>query len=109
MSHEEECESCGGDGFLETTEDTIERCDSCKKFANDELAGEAFVREAVLPLLEKAAVEKKLARHGSKEVRASHRERAHQLAVQAETNMDLVRNSKRKTLGLASHKTGRWR
>lgn len=109
MSYEEECESCGGAGYLETTEDTIERCDSCKKYANDESAGEAFVRETVLPLLEKVGEEKKLARRGSKDARAQHRQRAHEFAVRAEEAMDLVRNRNRKERGLASHKIGRRR
>lgn len=32
------CEACDGRGWLETTEDTVERCDACAVFANDDLA-----------------------------------------------------------------------
>lgn len=39
------CEACGGVGWLETTEDKIERCDTCKKFNNDSEAEEAFNKE----------------------------------------------------------------
>ena len=38
-----DCESCGGCGYLDTTEDKIERCDMCKKFPNDDEARKAVV------------------------------------------------------------------
>lgn len=47
-----ECDDgCGGSGWLETTEDTIERCDLCKKFENDDLALEAWVAVMLVPLV----------------------------------------------------------
>lgn len=35
------CEACEGIGWLETTEETIERCDTCKVFPSDEAAAHA--------------------------------------------------------------------
>lgn len=36
------CEACEGNGWLETTEDKVERCDACKKYPNDDEAKKAF-------------------------------------------------------------------
>jgi hypothetical protein len=38
----ERCEACDGTGWLETTEEGVERCDSCKQFPNDEAAQQAY-------------------------------------------------------------------
>jgi hypothetical protein len=54
------CSECAGAGYLETTEDRIERCDACNKFATDQDAFQAWTEAVFLPALKDYA-EKKLA------------------------------------------------
>lgn len=47
-----DCSNDNCPGWVETTEDTIERCDRCKLFENDEAAFESWIEAELLPLME---------------------------------------------------------
>lgn len=53
------CDSCNGSGYLETTEDRVERCDGCKFFPTDEEAFQRWVAQHFLPLIDAWKVAKR--------------------------------------------------
>lgn len=89
----EPCESCGGDGFVETTADVIERCDACRIIATDERATEKFVEKTVLPLLVKHREELTAARKSSNGERAMHRVNARKIEDEIGERMNIVRRT----------------
>lgn len=53
------CDACGNRGFLETTEDRIERCDACKRFTTDQDAFGHWVAQHFLPLIDRWKIAKR--------------------------------------------------